>query len=434
MQPKFKVDNKNINKENLLSTVLSSNAFRSLWFGQIFSQIASNSLLFVLALRLYQVTQSNTVVSGLFLVYGIPALLFGITAGTIVDKFENRKILMLSDLSRAALVFAFLLIPHHFILIYFITLLNSIITQFYMPAEAPTIPYIFEKKYIVTANGIFTFSYFTTLAVGSILAGPLLKFFGHYGVFILISILFLIASWFEKGIPKTGKKVLAMKTAEKYSYKYIIKRLFANFKEVLQSLSKNSELKHALILLISTQVVIAILGTLGPGFADKLLKIDIRDASLIIMGPAVLGLISGALWVGTFGVRFHKKKLINTGLITGGIFLILISLFALLYRFTQLGILISQGYEMLTIIILFFGLGFSNSLLDIPANTILQEQSHGEMRGRIYGILAAAVGGVGIIPVLLGGILADIVGAGNVLLILGLIVIVYGIIRIRSKI
>ena len=87
--------------------------FRSLWFGQVGSQFAVNTLLFVLALRVYQNTGSNTAVSALFLAYGIPSLLFGMAAGAAVDRLDKRRILMYCDLARGLLVLLLLFVVNY---------------------------------------------------------------------------------------------------------------------------------------------------------------------------------------------------------------------------------------------------------------------------------------------------------------------------------
>jgi hypothetical protein len=73
----------------------------------------------------------------------------------------------------------------------------------------------------------------------------------------------------------------------------------------------------------------------------------------------------------------------------------------------------------------------ANSLLDVPANSILQEEAQGDMRGRVYGMLTALVGGVGILPVVIGGILADTLGVGKVIFALGCVVLSYGVYRMK---
>ena len=161
----------------------------------------------------------------------------------------------------------------------------------------------------------------------------------------------------------------------------------------------------------------AILGTLGPGFADTVLHIDIRDVSWVVVAPTVAGIIAGALWVGNFGYRINPQLLIRIGVISAGALLIVVSILA--------------NAPLLLVLILFFLLGISNALLDVPANATLQGRASRLMRGRVYGILTAAVGGVGILPVVVGGVLADVIGIRKVIFMLGAIILTYGTIRMR---
>ena len=181
--------------------VLSIPTFGYLWFGQVCSQLAANTLLFVLALRVYRVTSSNTAVSALFLAYGIPAVLFGMIAGTAVDRLDKRKVLVLCDMVRALFAISLLFFSHQVIFVYGITFVNAMITQFYVPSEAPLIPRIVPKPLLVSANSLFSFTFYSSLAIGSILAGPALRFFGTRGVFVVIALLFAAASALSSRIP-----------------------------------------------------------------------------------------------------------------------------------------------------------------------------------------------------------------------------------------
>ena len=67
--------------QSALASVLGILPFRTLWAAQLCSQLGFAMLLFVLALRVYQLTASNTAVSVLFLTFGVPAVLFGMAAG-----------------------------------------------------------------------------------------------------------------------------------------------------------------------------------------------------------------------------------------------------------------------------------------------------------------------------------------------------------------
>jgi MFS family permease len=194
---------------------------------------------------------------------------------------------------------------------------------------------------------------------------------------------------------------------------------------------QSKALTDALILLVGTQIILVLLGTLGPGFADKVMEIDVRDSSIYITGPAVLGIIFGALWVGSVSNRIKPRKLINFGVLGAGIILVLVSVLVRLARVPSLEWILPHTVAIPIAVTLFFLLGIANAMLDVPSNGILQGEATGDLRGRVYGMLTAGVGGVGIIPVVIGGLMADTLGVGKVIFILGLLILVYGIHRVR---
>jgi MFS family permease len=406
-------------KPSSYSEVLTVRPFRSLWFAQIFSQLAINTLLFVLGLRIYQNTGSNTAVSGLFLAYGIPSVFFGMVAGTAVDHLDKRRVLMYCDILRGILVFLLLFISSNILLVYLVVFINAVITQFYVPSEAPLIPKLIPSALLVPANSLFSFTFYSSLAVGTVLSGPLLRGFGPQWIFLFISALFFIAVWFESRLPSQAADVLGFKNIFRYQVSHLVTRIFEELFEGIRYVRQIPALLDSLLLLTGTQIIFAMLGTLGPGFADRVMHIDVRDASLYIVGPAVLGIIAGALWVGTYGYTLTRGRLIKLGVTGAGVILLLISL------------IVRVHVPILIAMVLFFLLGAANSLLDSPANSILQDEAKGSMRGRVYGILAATVGGVGILPVIIGGVLADVVGVGRVVFLLGMIILAYGIWRMK---
>lgn len=418
--------------KNELLAVVRERAFQSLWVGQISSQLASNTLLFVLALRIYQTTGSNAVVSGLFMVYGIPALLFGMIAGTIVDKLDNRSVLLACDLARACLVLGFLFFSGSVVFIYILTFIGSLISQYYVPAEAPLIPRLVKGgKHLVIANSLFSFTYFSSLAIGSIVAGPLLRLFGTTGVFIIISVLFLFAFTRVRGIPREEHTEQVLRRFFTLSPGYLLRRLYANSRDGISYVMQAPALRESLLLLTGTQIIFALLGTLGPGFADRVMHVEVTDASLLITGPAVLGIIVGALWVGNGGYRYSPRTLINAGIIGAGIVLLILSFVVYLPSVSIIARSVARPIMIAIGILLFFLLGVANGVLDGPANSMLQKEAQGNMRGRVYGMLTAAVGGLGIVPVVTGGLLADMLGVDKVITILGLAITCFGIYRLK---
>lgn len=410
--------------------VLSNGLFRSLWIGQMASQLASNMLIFLLALLIYRKTGSNVAVSGLFLSYGLPSLLFGVMAGTIVDRLDRRAVLLLSHATRAVLILGVAAMGDRISVVYLLVFLYAVINQLTMPSEVPLIPQFVPKTHLVTANSLFSFTFYGSMAVGLIFAGPALRLFGRDGAYMLLFALYACAAVAVSRIPPQGEGLKSLSRVFQYDLWYLVKRFLANMESGIQYVAKSPVLRDAVVLLTGTQIMLVLLGTLGPGFADTVLRIDVRDASLLIVGPTIVGILAGVLWVGHRGYRYPTATLSMIGVFSAGVILITIAaLFAAAN--TVWFTLMPRHLALIAALVLFFALGIANSLLDAPSNAILQKEAVGDMRGRVYGILSASVGGAGILPVVVSGILADLIGVGNVIFLLGGTVVVYGMVRWR---
>jgi len=80
-----------------------------------------------------------------------------------------------------------------------------------------------------------------------------------------------------------------------------------------------------------------------------------------------------------------------------------------------------------------FILGVANSLVFVPANTMLQEKTTEEFRGKVYGFLNAFIGVLSLLPVIIVGGLADLIGVGAVITGIGLFLLVVGILRFAAN-
>lgn len=403
--------------------VLKNKYFRNLWFGQMTSLIAVNMMGFILMIRVYQLTSSNTAVSGIILSIGLPAIIFGILAGGLVDHFEKKDILVLCNILRAIVFILFFWSSNSLPMAYLLAFVFSSVSQFFIPAEAATIPSIVSSDNLLSANSLFTFSLYVSTIIGFVAAGPLLRLFGPHNIFLFLSAMMILASFFVFSIPKE-------KIKRRSSFSFL--KVFDDINEGFSFIKKNMRIQHSLLLVTFAQALIAILAALAPGFADKTLKIVLEDSSYLVMGPAALGLILGALAIGTWGNNFLKRFIIIIGVLGTGVTLVLLSLLVRISHgaYFKLGLfnLPIGGLEIAMLFI--FILGMTNALISVPANTILQEDTAGNLRGRIYGVVTSLTGGAAILPVLFSGIMADSFGIGKTLFIIGIMVLVFGLYRL----
>ncbi len=405
--------------------VIKNHNFRNLWLGQITSQIAVNMIGFILMIRVYQETFSNAAVALMLLSISFPAVLFGIIAGGIVDQFDKRTILIFCNLLRAAVLILFFFSSNSFFMAYLLAFIFSLITQFFIPAEAPSIPNLVEKDDLLPANSLFTFSLYASTITGFIFAGPFLRLFGGQNIYLFIAVVMSVAAYFVMKIPK--EKPLGLPINLSFS------RIGKDIDEGFKFIVKNKRVQQSLLLMTFAQALIAVLAVLAPGFADKTLKIVLEDSSYLVMGPAAVGLIFGALVVGAWGKKFLKRIIIMGGILGTGVTLILLSLLVRvshrgLFKLSIANNVPLGGLEVAMIMLLI--LGFTNALISVPASTILQEDTSGALRGRVYGVLTALTGGVAILPVVASGFLADKLGVGRAIFLIGIAVLIMGIYRL----
>lgn len=412
----------------MLSTYLSvikNRNFRFLWLAQITSQVALNMLAFVLAIMVYAKTRSNTAVSLMLLSFAIPSVIFGVAAGGVVDFYDKRIILLLCNVARVFILMGFFLFAGNIFLLFLLAIFISIITQFFIPAEAPSIPNLVSGSDLLTANSLFTISFYVSTVLGFVLAGPVIRLFGNQNVYLFMLLLMSLASIFVYFLPSIKA------TKEKGKTAINLRFFTATIKDGLRFINENVRVKQSLILLTFSQALIATLAVLTPGFADRILGIDLKDASYLIMGPAAVGLVLGAFWVGGLGSKYLKGTIILVGIIAISITLILLSLMTKAGR-PSIGIFIYFLHSRLVVtnlvvaIVLLFLLGIFNSFISVPANAILQGDSDTKMRGRVYGVLTSLTGGVSLLPVIFSGILADVAGVGKALFVLGIAVLTMG--------
>lgn len=406
--------------------VIKNRDFLMLWLSEAFSQIAMNMMNFILILTIFSLTSSNKAVSGLILSFTIPAVIFGILAGALVDNWNKKMVLFLTNIIRFAFIFILSFFYKNIFAFYVFSFLSSIVTQFFIPAETPMIPLLVKKEHLLSANALFGLAWFGSLLIAYALSGPFLLLFGVKNSFFILSFIFLIASVFALMIKKNNSNS---------NLKLIKFNLYNEIKNTISSIIKIPEVYHAFLLLVLIQVLILIISVLGPGYARSVLKININEFPIIFLTPAVLGMAFGSFTVSNFLNRFSRHKIATLGLFIASFSIIsmpyivnfnLLSFISLL----MLGFLKFYQIQFILTVFIAFVLGFSNSLIFVPSNTLIQEHSSNQIRGKIYGALNSASSLLSIIPVSLAGWLADIFGVQLSLIVLGISIFIIGISRL----
>jgi len=400
--------------------ILQTLRIRSFFFllvSEFFSQIAMNLLNFILILVVFSISKSNLAVSGVVLAFTLPAVFFGLIAGVFVDRWNKKYVLILTNLLRGLAVVPLILITDDLFVIYSATFAVALVTQFFIPAETPIIPHLVKRELLMSANALFGIGIFGSIIIAYALSGPILLFLGIEKALVLLSALFIVS----------GLSCLLIKMDIKESQARQQSSIVREVLNTLVQIFRSKKISHSLLVLTLVQTLILIIAVIGPGYAEHVLRIKVEKFPIIFVTPAVLGMALGALIVGNFLINFSREKMRKIGLFAIGLIFVIFPHGPLIAtkRIPEF-----LGIGMLEILItLAFILGFFLALVFVPSNTVLQEETSDEERGKIYGSLNTLVGVISFLPVVAAGSLADIFGITKVLTAIGVFLI--GIVLFR---
>ena len=167
--------------------------FRQLWLGQVVSQLGDwfdTIAVYTLVLNL---TGSGRAIGLVLVARFLPSVIVGPLAGVIADRFNRRRIMIVSDIMRAVVVLGFLFVRHpgQLWLIYALTVLQLTFSTFFEPAKTASIPSIVAERELIAANTISSVTWSAMLTLGAVIGGIVTGWFGTDAAFILDSLTFL---------------------------------------------------------------------------------------------------------------------------------------------------------------------------------------------------------------------------------------------------
>lgn len=417
---------------NHLLASLKHRPFLFLWLAEVLSQVASNMTNFILILVVFSLTNSNTAVSGIMIAFLLPAIFFGIFAGVFVDHQDKKHVLTTTNIVRGFVLLLLSAFHTNLVGVYVLTFAVAAATQFFIPAETPMIPLLVNKKLLLSANALFGIAFYGSLLIAYALSGPLLIFFGERSVFLALSAMFFAACIFSSLIKRTPD----IKQKSRLGTSLTVG---GEIKVALHTIFTSRKISHSFLLLALSQMLVLVIAVIGPGFATHVLKIPVNTFPLLFVMPAAVGMGVGAFLLTNYFHKTPKDKIINVGLFTTAIALFLLPFVGNMLAQPFVNTFNTQlptGFHFTKIhvlIILAFFSGLANAFMFVPANTLIQEETSDEVRGKIYGTLNSLISLLSLLPIVLVGPVADVYGVQAVLVVLSVSVGIIGIIRLVTQ-
>jgi MFS family permease len=386
-------------------------SFSALWAGQLISLFGDrlNQLALVAVVA---ISTGSALATGLvFFAATLPNLLLSPIAGTFVDRWDHKEVLVVSDILRAAIV---LILPvaavTNIILVYPLIFIVTSISVFFRPARVAILPRIVPEEDLLSANSAMWVGETIADVIGYPLAGLFVA---------LLGTAVPLAFWVDSATYLASAALLATIAVPR------VVRSMAGEGERRPSFRAELAagwqfLRHEAVLLANTlqgavgQFSLGLSIALTPSFVQNAFSSSgfAWQASYGFLETGIgLGNLIGGFVVGLVGMRFMKGRMVILGYTLWGLFIMLFALS------DNLGVAIGLA----------FGQGVANMIFIIPSQTLFQERTPSALMGRVVGFRFALVFGSMTIAMLLGSVLGQVFGPGPVMAVFGLVSIGAGL-------
>lgn len=364
-------------------SVFRKRDFRLLWSAQLVSTIGTALTDLAAGILVFRLTGSALSVGLMFMATSIPTLFIGLIAGVFVDRYDRRKIMVIADLLRAAIVFSIpFLIQLNILFLYLAVAAVSSISQFFNPANDAVLPEVATDEELTAANSWIMISSFGSTSIGFALSGLLATAFDIHWAFYLDALTFLFSALCLVFV-RVGKIQVEGDTS--------VGVVIANLKEGVSTLVRTPLLRSLFLTGVPVYLAFGLWNVLLLPFAIKALHATEFEYGLQ-EGLTSVGFVVGSLLMARFAERFREGSWIVVSTIAMGI----------------AGILYGVASSILIAIVLVAISGFFNAPSSISRRVLMQRNTPRELRGRVFSAFAVARDVVFLIGIALAG-LADII-------------------------
>ncbi len=404
------------------TSLARNSSFLRLWA----AQFSAMSVVYGLGLAgvavIEGLTRSNVQVSLVIISSILPGFLTSLFAGAVVDRFGRVRVLAASLVARVLIALGFWAgtasgIPAlQLATVYAVNVTGIAVTQCAAAAETSLLPDLVVSGRLMSANALFQFSLLAAEGLGLVVIAPLvIRLAGAPAMGALGAAMYLIALVLVASLRKSRGQAEAM-AGNRPSLAVFFSELQAGWRAIL----RDRMLALAAIELTLASVLLLVLLSLVPGLVSEYLGLEVSDVPVVLL-PAGASFGIGLYLVGHWERQLNRPLWIGGGLVALGAIMALLAL--VIHGGTAAGFWISLP--------LMFGLGLALAVVIVPARTELQLRPPAEARGRVIAA-QLALGHVGsVLPLVLGGALADWLGIRPVIFLLGAVAAIAGILALR---
>lgn len=295
---------------------LRNRDFSLLWLGGLISLAGDWTLQIGLPIALYQLTRSVAVLSVSLLASLLPSVVVGSLAGVLIDRWDRRRTLIISNLLLALLLAPLLLLRSANLvwLVYVTLFVEACLEQFTRPSESALLPALVTEERLVSANGLISVASNVARLTGPALGGVIAVTFGLSGVtlvdaasFVAAALLFsLIRAPRRQPASQPASTAAKPQPAASFSLAGAIGHAGREWREGMGVIFHSRPLAVIFLVFSVTSIGEGIMGTLFVVFMTVNAHGDARAYGGTMSAQAVGGLLGGAL-VALIGARLMSR-------------------------------------------------------------------------------------------------------------------------------
>ncbi len=378
-----------------LQLLFHHRAIQYFWGAGFISSLGSQISRIGLLLFLFNELRSVPHLVLLVAVETVPGLLFINVAGTLVDRFDKRRIMIIADLVRALLMIVVLIRPDPLI-IYAMAGLHSVAAAFFLPARSAVLPSLVGRRQLAAANGLEQGTSNLIMIIGPIVGVQLFLAGGIRTLLVIDSVSYVLGAALMGFVSLRPGRAMSNQS------------IFATRQPLLHSgwrvLCQQPVALQITLLYLVTQVCVGVWIPLAPFFVRDFLQGSDRVLG-IQMGVFGLGGLIGALLAPTLLERIGPGAILVVGLLGEATIMTVYSL-------------VPQAGVSIAIILLW---GAIVSLIAVPFYSMMQKLIDEGHLGRVFSLVRQGESAALLVSMGVAMTLNQLMSVSQVFLVAGLL-------------
>ena len=419
-------------------TLLKNRNFRRLFLAQSVSSLGDWIGVIAIATLAYNLNK-NTGVGAVMTARVLPGFLVGPVAGVFADRWDRRRMMVVADLTRAAVIFSLPFVPNLFYLIAASMVLESL-TLMWGPAKDATLPHVVPPSQLMHANSLNLLAVYGPWPLASVVYA----FMSTFGAWLGRSVPALegleenpeaLALWLNSLTFVFSALMiwtLSIASSRRRAGRLDLGDVKRDLMEGLRFVVEHKQVRPWLLGIAFTFTAAGAVFSLGVGFVEEVLGGGDRGFAFLI-GFLATGMIIGLLAVGVIAQRVQKDVLFSASILLLGLGLVLLA------SMSSLGGAIPIASA----------LGFFGGVAYSTGYSLMHETTRDEIRGRTFSaaytvIRIGTLVGLGLFPLIAGAIgdhaldlpggwgVIDLPGSRTTLWLAGLFAVGGGLLSMRA--